>query len=698
MSSAGEKQVLAVLGRPLAQLRAVGDRLLPQFHRLELHNVLDLLFYFPRDYEDLTDLRPLNQLQSGSLQSAVGTVTEVEASGGSFGRRHVLGVLIEGDGGYLRLVWFNQPFMQKKFHAGQRLLVSGKAVLKGRAWEMTHPKVQWLAAEETNIEGRILPLYSLTEGLSQHHVRRAVQEALGISAPLLEEAFPEIFLAAHQIMPIAPAIENIHFPADQARLTEARRRFVYQELYILQLALALRRQQQRVMSRSPQLEITPKIDARIRRLIPFKLTPDQEAAIRDLVADLARPYPMNRLLQGDVGTGKTVIAVYAVLLAIAAGSQAVLMAPTEVLARQHAATLDHLLHESRVRRTLLTGGMPAADKSRVLAAIAAGEIDLVIGTQAILQNDVEFPRLGLVVIDEQHKFGVRQRARLKSAGADPHYLVMTATPIPRTITMTLFGDLDVSTLKTAPPGRQAVRTYLPAADRRASWWEFFREKLREGRQGYVIAPLVEESEEIEAASVQETFETLINGELADFRVGLAHGRLSPAEKQQVMESFRRGDLQVLVSTTVIEVGVDVPNATLMTIEGGERFGLSQLHQLRGRVSRGLFPGQCCVFADPQTDESRRRLEAFAKTTDGFELAELDLAIRGPGDLFGSRQHGLPPLWIADLLRDAAVLDEARRAATETVAADPGLAQPQHARLRRMMLVRYGQSLELGDVG
>jgi ATP-dependent DNA helicase RecG len=351
-----------------------------------------------------------------------------------------------------------------------------------------------------------------------------------------------------------------------------------------------------------------------------------------------------------------------------------------------------------VRRAALTGGLTTSQRTALLQLIAAGELDLVVGTQAIIQEDVSFARLGLVVIDEQHKFGVRQRAVLKQAGPDPHYLVMTATPIPRSLTMTLFGDLDVSTLRDSPPGRQKVNTYLANESQRAKWWDFFRKKLSEGRQGFVVTPLVEESDAAEAASLAETYETLANGELEAFRLGLIHGRMTPAEKDDAMDRFRSGDIQVLVCTSVVEVGVDVPNATLMTIEGGHRFGLAQLHQLRGRISRGKFPGFCCVFGDPQTDESRERLKAFVASTDGFELAETDFKLRGPGDIFGTRQHGLPPLRVADLLRDQSILEEARRDAQALVSTDPGLASEAHAKLRRMMLVRYEKALDLGDVG
>jgi ATP-dependent DNA helicase RecG len=374
------------------------------------------------------------------------------------------------------------------------------------------------------------------------------------------------------------------------------------------------------------------------------------------------------------------------------------MAPTEILARQHAQTLDRILAASPVRRAQLIGGLGAKERVTLLGEIARGEISLVVGTQAIIQEDVGFARLGLVVIDEQHRFGVRQRATLKQAGLDPHYLVMTATPIPRTVTMTLFGDLDVSTLRDSPPGRQKIHTYLTSEDQREKWWEFFRGKLREGRQGYVVTPLVEESEEIAAASLEATYEALANGPLEAFRLGLIHGRMTSEEKDAVMADFRRGEIQVLVATSVVEVGVDVPNATLMTIEGGERFGLAQLHQLRGRISRGTVPGYCSVFADPPSDESRQRLEAFAATTDGFALAELDFGLRGPGELFGTRQHGLPPFRIADLNRDAAVLEETRRDAMQLIAADPELAAAEHARLRHMVYARYGKVLDLAGVG
>ncbi len=464
----------------------------------------------------------------------------------------------------------------------------------------------------------------------------------------------------------------------------------------MQLALALRQRQLLARSRAVALQSDARIDARIRRLFPFELTEDQNQAIREISADLARPVPMNRLLQGDVGTGKTAVAAYAMLLAVAHGSQAVLMAPTEVLARQHFQTLTELLKESQVRLRYLSGATPAKQKTAVCEAFAAGEADLLVGTQSVIQQDLRFRQLSLVIIDEQHKFGVMQRATLRQAETDPHYLVMTATPIPRTIAMTLFGDLEVSCLRTSPPGRQPVHTYLGDDDQRARWWEFFRRKLREGQQGFVISPVVDDQGD-ETTSAETALENLANGELADFRIDLLHGRMKPDEKLRVMDQFAGGQTQVLVATSVVEVGIDVPNANLMTIEHGERFGLSQLHQLRGRVGRGLFPGYVCVFAEPSTEEGQKRLSAFARINDGFELAEVDFQLRGPGELFGTRQHGLPPLMVADLRRDMDVLQRARRDARELIQRDPGLADPAWLRIRKMVLSRYGHSLQLADV-
>ena len=722
MSSSTDKPPIE-LTTPVQFLKGCGAARAERLARLGVTTVRDLLFLFPRDYQDLTDLRTIDELEEGTLASVSGIVEEVELAELS-GGRSMLGVLVRQDDRHLRAVWFNQSFLREKFHRGQRLLLSGRPKRKAVRWEMVHPHVKTIETDEPP-EGQLLPVYPLTEGLAQRHVRQLTRRALDECVELLEEVFPPTYLEAHDVLPIHTALPQLHFPASRDDLERARRRFIYQELYILQLALALKRRQVHDVLQAHPLELTAKIDARIRRLLPFELTAGQNQAIAEITDDLGGLHPMNRLLQGDVGSGKTIVAVYAMLLAVAQGGQVVLMAPTEVLARQHLETLERLLAGSHTRFGLLTGGIPAKARGELLARVAAGETQILIGTQAVLSDELAFARLALVVIDEQHKFGVRQRAALKHSGVQPHYLVMTATPIPRTMSMTQFGDLDVTTLRDSPPGRQNVHTYFPAAEDREKWWEFFRKKLREGRQGYVIVPLVARQNDTAAEStaaadelaeqqaeadflapaerqtplsLEDAYEALANGELEAFRLGLIHGRMTSAEKHAAMDDFRAGHTQVLVATSVVEVGVDVPNATIMTIENAERFGLAQLHQLRGRISRGTHPGYCSLFADAPSDDAQQRLEAFVASTDGFHLAEIDFQLRGPGDVLGTRQHGLPPMRIADLRRDTAILEEARRDARQLIDVDPQLVQPEHTLLRRMALVRYGKSLDLGDVG
>jgi len=687
-----------LLATPLAEMPSVTAQRAALLQKMGLVTARDALFTFPRDYEDFSDLRLVSELVADEPQTVRGIVKDVDSRGG-FGRTRV-GVIVEDDaGGAIRATWFNQLFMRDKFKPGQRVQLSGKPKAKGGRWELSHPRVMWIDGEDTPMDEGLLPVYPLTEGMTQFHMRRMMTDVVERFADVPDEVFSDQLLGEHKLMRLSEALPTIHNPQDESLLEHARRRFVFQELFILQLALAARRHQQRVGFKAPELPTDAQIDARIKRLFPFELTTGQRAAIDQVANDMSLDTPMNRLLQGDVGSGKTVVAVYALLLCVAGGCQAALMAPTEILARQHAQTLEKLLRTSRVEFRLLVGGQKEAERQEILAGLASGAVNVVIGTHAILSDGVAFDKLGLVVIDEQHKFGVRQRAALRTGDRSPHYLVMTATPIPRTMSMTQFGDLDVSILGDMPPGRQPVSTYLVETGQRDRWWNFVRDKLREGRQAYVVTPLVDESETINATSVSQAFEQLTNGELDAFRVGLLHGRMATSEKQQTMESFRRGELQVLVSTTVIEVGVDVANASVMVIASPERFGLSQLHQLRGRVGRGAHAGFCAVLAEAELAEAaRERLEAFAATTDGFELAEIDFKLRGPGDLFSAKQSGLPPLRIADLLRDREILEQARDAARALFDADPGLKSPDNVKLRRQMLRRYGDALELGDVG
>lgn len=699
-----QRDALQRLATPVQFLHGVGPQRAELLEHLGLFTARDVLFYFPRDYQDLADLAQIDQLVDNKLVRLRGRVVEVDQRYSMSGR-FVLGALVEVGRGHVRAVWFNQLHMRDRLVFGQQVLLVGKVRYKGSMWQLSHPHIQWL--DDDGVEDDPSPLrsvYSVTEGLTSGSLRKVIRRAVTDYVDALDEVFPVEYLAAHELWPLRIALEQLHFPKDREHLALAQRRFIYQELFILQLALTLRRHQQQQSAEAPQLAVSTKIDARIRRLFPFEFTPGQNQAIAEIAEDLQRKLPMNRLLQGDVGCGKTIVAVYAMLVAIAHGYQAVLMAPTEILARQHAATLGAVLSHSQVKWSCLTGSTSESERREMLDALAKGALSAVIGTQAVLSEAVQFHKLALVVIDEQHKFGVRQRATLRQAGAMPHYLVMTATPIPRSLALTMYGDLDVTTIRDTPPGRPLVHTYLASAEQRDRWWDFFARKLREGRQGYVIAPLVDpaaEEHQDEAdtlASAEALYERLCNGPLEAFRLGMIHGRLSGAEQASAMESFRRGETQVLVATSIIEVGVDVPNATLMTIESAQRFGLSQLHQMRGRVSRGSYPGYCSLFAEGANEAALERLQAFVGTNDGFKLAELDLKLRGSGDILGTRQHGLPPLRVADLQRDLAVLEETRRDAQAMVEADPGLAQERHAKLRRMVLTRYGQVLELGDVG
>jgi ATP-dependent DNA helicase RecG len=678
-------------------LKHVGPHRAPLLNRLGLATARDLLFFFPRNYDELGEQVQVELLEEGTNVSVVGQVCQIDTRP-LRGRRQLLVVQVDDGSGLLHCCWFNQPFMRSRFEVGQRVMVSGPVKCRDGKWEITHPGTIHLEADESPPAGTIMPVYSLTEGLSQFHIRRIISEVASQLIPAIEEVLPDSLLEKKQLLAIQPALEQVHQPEDHDLLKAARQRFIYQEFLALQLALALRRWSLSEDRLAPCLPSSDKIHERIVRRFPFELTEPQQRVIAEIASDMALQSPMNRLLQGDVGSGKTVVAEYAMLLAVAHGYQAVLMAPTEILVMQHLATLREDLRESQVRIASLTGSLSTAERRETLQRLATGEIDLVVGTHALGHDDVKFKGLGLVVIDEQHKFGVQQRAVLKKTSLTPHYLVMTATPIPRTVSMVLFGDLEVSLLEHGPAYQQEVQTRLAGSDERAQWWEFYRRTLREGRQGYVITPLVDSSDDVQLAGVEQTYESLSNGELEEFRLGLIHGRLPAEEKNRVMQEFADGSIQVLVATSVVEVGVNVPNATIMTIEDGQQFGLAQLHQLRGRIRRGHHGGFLCVFADPTTEESEQRLEALLKLNDGFKLAEVDFVLRGPGDLFSTRQHGLPPFRIARLPEDFPILEEAREDAQNMLKRDPGLRDERFAKLRQRVLRRYGEVLDLGDVG
>lgn len=691
-----ERPVASGLMTPLARLPGVNPHSNRLLERLGLRTVGDLLFFFPRRHEDWREITSIARLVSGQSAAVIATVYDVESSVTSSGKQ-VIYVLLEQEHHFLRLVWFNQPFDGSRFARGQRLFVRGTVTERGGRLQISHPRCQKLEPGQTTRLNRMLPVYPLTAGLRLPMLRQLVEHVLEDFAPLVEEALPESLRQREGLLDILQAVRQIHFPDSPEQLEQARRRLVFQELLVLQIALAMRRYAVREREVADALPFSPRIRDRILGRLPFQLTDSQQTAFAEIAADLQQTRPMNRLLHGEVGSGKTAVAVCALLQAVAAGAQAALMAPTEILARQHERTIREWLRNSRVRIALWTGSV--SHRQQLAAGIAAGEFDLVVGTQAIVESGLQFPRLGVVVIDEQHRFGVRQRARLRQlSGRVPHYLVMTATPIPRTVTMTLFGDLDVSVLRMNGTHRAPVHTYLGDETRRASWYDFVARKVREGRQAWVIAPLVEGDGDSEIDSAEQLFENLSNGPLEPFRLDLLHGRQSADEKDAALRAFVSGQTQVLVATSIVEVGIDVPNATVMTIESAERFGLSQLHQLRGRVNRSSHPGFVCAFASLRDEETQRRLQAFVECNDGFRLAELDLEMRGPGNLFGTEQTGFPPLRIADLARDAAWLESTREVATALVASDPQLEAAEHARLRQLVTNRYGRALDLSDVG
>jgi ATP-dependent DNA helicase RecG len=670
----------------------------PRAKRLEplgLVTVRDVLIHFPRNYKDFSGAHAFADLREGEHASVAGEVIDI-GSRTTAGGRQLLTVLVQGQGGSVRAVWFNMPFMAKKFAVGMRVVLAGNPRRAGAAWEMMHPEVRFCTVGEDTSRGEFLAIYGLAEAARQSDVRLAAQAAIDHAGDLLQEAFPDDWLAAKKLLPIHEAIREIHFPTSEEKLEAAQRRFIYQELFMLQLALRLHRAQQQNRKAAPVMVVDARIDGRIQARLPFALTPSQRKVIAEIVADMAKTEPMNRLLQGDVGSGKTAVAVYAMLAAVACGHQAAIMAPTELLARQHMATLERLLAGGRVRLELLVGGQTQAQRRKAIERIAAGESQIIVGTQALVSGTARFKSLGLVVIDEQHRFGVIQRALLQQGETEPHVLVMTATPIPRTIAHAIYGDLDQSIIEQGPEGRQPVLTYRVVPGEEEKWWEHVRKKLREGRQGYVVVPAVEESKR-GLASISSTFEELANGPLEAFRLSLVHGRLKSAEKQAVMEDFRARRLDVLVCTSVIEVGIDVPNATLMTILDAESFGLSQLHQLRGRVARGAVAGICGAMT-PAGGEPHPRVDAFVASTNGFELAEMDLALRGPGELVGTRQSGRLDLYVADLRKHQEVVAEARRDALDLFERDPTLADPTLDRLKKLVVDRWGETLGLGQVG
>ncbi len=687
------------LDASLQYVKGVGPQRARLLERLGLRTVRDALNAFPREYQDRRGLTAFHTLRVGAVGVVGGTVFGV-ASPPRGRPRAPLQVTFRDGSGYFTGLWFGQPYLAQVFKRGQRVVLYGKVTMRDRRPVMQSPDFEVLDADELlSIHmGRIVPVYPLTEGLTQRPMRSLLHRIVEGFARHAPDAIPDDLRHRRGLPPAGDAYRAIHFPESLEAAETARRRFVFEDFFVLQLGLALRRRRQAVET-GHVIAPPGALVARLVADLPFDLTAAQRRVWQEIRADLARPVPMNRLLQGDVGSGKTIVAVMALLTAVEAGYQAVLMAPTEILAEQHLATLRAAIQPLGITPALLTSGQKGRERSSARAAARSGTASIVVGTHALIQEGVELQRLGLAVVDEQHRFGVLQRASVRAKGQHPDVLVMTATPIPRTLALTLYGDLDLSVLDELPPRRQRIATAWRGEAKRGEIYDFVRRQLGQARQAYVVCPLIEETEASDLRAATEMAEHLASDVFPKHRVGLIHGRMGFEAKEATMRAFKAGEIAVLVATTVIEVGIDVPNATVMLIEHAERFGLAQLHQLRGRVGRGADRSHCILLASgPLSDEARRRLQTMCDTQDGFRIAEADLEIRGPGEFFGTRQSGLPEFRAANLLSDGRLLEEARREALIVVERDPGLQLPEHRALREAMLARWRERLELASIG
>jgi ATP-dependent DNA helicase RecG len=702
-------------------IKGVGPRLSEVLKKKNILTVEDALYFLPRLYQDRRQIKTISQLTAGKIETVMGTVLQANLT--FYGRRRTFELTVGDETGTLIAKWFNfnPRFMKGRFKKGMRLILFGEVKLYQFQKEIHHPELEILEGpespdgneappaekEESLHFGRIVPVYSETEGLYQRQrlIRRIMKNAVDLFAAKEFSGIPEEVCRRQNLIPLSEAFRQAHHPdagEDLTLLNEgkspAHRRLVFDEFFFLELGLALRRSGT-LMEKGIPILISHRHTRRLREILPFSLTPAQERVLAEIESDMRRPHPMNRLLQGDVGSGKTIVALLSGIMAIEGGYQVAIMAPTEILAEQHYLNIRPLVEKLGFRAALLTSSLKKSEKEDFLSRIRKGEIQVVIGTHALIQEGVEFQRLGLAIIDEQHKFGVLQRATLKKKGLSPDVLVMTATPIPRTLAMTLYGDLEVSVIDQLPPGRGSITTRVFHEKERFRVYRTLREEIAKGKQAYVVYPLVEESERLDLKDATQMAKNLQRDIFPEFKIGLIHGRLKSEEKEAIMADFKARRIHILVSTIVIEVGIDVPNASVMVIEHAERFGLSQLHQLRGRVGRGKDPSQCLLIAQyPRSEEAERRLRVMEQTTDGFRIAEEDLAIRGPGELMGTQQSGLPDFRVANFARDIQLLNEARKEAFGIISRDPILSMPEHFFIKETLKERWKGRLELATIG
>jgi ATP-dependent DNA helicase RecG len=698
----------SLLGESIETAAGVSVARARHFHELGIRTVGDLIRHFPFRVEAehgedtiAAHIAALEAKPDAEKSANIAVRATVVASRTAFGKRPRLEATVDDGTGTARLVFFNMPWMRGKLHPGRQGIIEGKAKLERGYLDLSNPK--WTDVVEGSApdarSDRLRPVYPSSEGLPSRTIEQTVRKVLDAACAAIPEVLPQEFLVERGLVGLRRAYRSMHVPEDEGAFGAARTRLAYDELLTLQLAVAIKRRMRSAQG-APALPLSVPGEREILARFPYEFTPDQSATFREIAADLAETRPMNRLLQGDVGAGKTAVALASMLAAVTNRHQAAMMAPTELLAEQHFASISRFLAGTSVRVGLLTGSLPAGERALVRDLVALGQIDIVVGTHALLTGDVKFHALALAVVDEQHRFGVAQRAELRGkapAGQTPHMLVMTATPIPRTLSLTVYGDLDVSTIRHRPKDRAPVHTRVLSESRSDDAYRFVKDRIDRSEQAFIVVPAVEESD-FGLKDVASHLAKLEQGALRGARLAPMHGRMKPEERDAVMDRFRAGEIDALVATVVIEVGVDVPNATVMVIEHADRFGLAQLHQLRGRVGRGPKGGVCVLVADPTTDDGRARIEAIRSTDDGFRVSELDLAIRGPGELFGAKQSGLPPFKVADLTKDLGLLERARRDAGDWIARSPLLAQEGEHLLRRKVLGTYGEALGLGDVG
>ncbi len=687
------------LKKPVKYLKGVGPHWEKLLKKLDIIEIGDIFFHIPRLYIDRSTISRIEDVKIGDTATVLGEVISF-TSRRSRRRMEMQTALLKDDsGGFIILQWFKQPYLKKIIKKGVSIMASGEVSLyKGK--QMVHPDFEIITDEISNKlhTGRIVPFYSLTEGMLQKRIRGIIDNGITLYLDLLEETLPEWIIEEDRLLPIKDAIHKIHRPETFDEVKQAKKRLVFEELFYLELLLALRKKRLKMRKTNVKIKGKGTMVRDFMKLLSFELTKDQEKVLKEIRNDFLSEKPMHRMLQGDVGSGKTVVALIASLMMIESGYQVAIMAPTEILAEQHFFGLRKSLTSIGVRNALLIGSVKTSEKKEIYTSLENGEIDLVFGTHALIEDVVKFKNLGFVTVDEQHRFGVLQRAKLIEKGDTPHFLVMTATPIPRTLSMTLYGDLDISVITEMPPGRKEIITKWTGEKNRSKLYNFIKEKINEGEQCYIVYPLVEESEKMDLKAATEMYNLLKDNVFKTEGVGLLHGRMKTEEKEKVMRAFRNKEIMVLVATTVIEVGIDIPEATIMVIEHPERFGLSQLHQMRGRVGRGDKKSYCILLSPGRiSDEARERLKTIESTNDGFKIAEKDLQLRGPGEFFGTKQHGLPELKFSDLISDRIILQKSRKRAFEIVDKDPQLLQPENKCVRQRYLSKYRALDKLGDV-